>query len=89
MFLWRPPKVIQALTDQQKDERVEFCTCVLQNQEQIINRISDESRFEFGPDNGWQRIKRGVLNEHCFAEQSKFSRGVMVWGPSDLATNPH
>ena len=31
-FLWRPPKVIQALTDQQKDERVEFCTCVLQNQ---------------------------------------------------------
>lgn len=80
-FFWRPPKVIQALTDEQKDERIEFCSWVLANQEQIPNLIfSDESRFELGPDNAWRRIKRGVLNRNCFAERNKFSRGVMVWG---------
>ena len=80
-YFYRPPKVIQKLTQEQRDARIEFCRWVLENQDKIPNLIfSDESRFAIGPDNTWRRIKRGVLNETCFAPQNKFNRGVMVWG---------
>ena len=80
-YFYRPPKVIQNLTEEQRDARIEFCRWVLQNQAKIPNLIfSDESRFEIGPDNTRRRIKRGVLNPTCFAPRNKYSKGVMVWG---------
>ena len=80
-YFYRPPKVIQSLTQEQRGARIEFCRWVLENQDKIPNLIfSDESRFEIGPDNTWRRIKRGVLNETCFAARNKHNRGLMVWG---------
>ena len=80
-FVYRPPKVVQALTPYQKQTRIDFCRWVLANRDKLPNLVfSDESRFELGPDNTWRRIKRGVLNPHCFAPRNKYSRGVMVWG---------
>ena len=80
-FMYRPPKAIQALTDEQKQARIDFCRWVLQNRENITNLVfSDESRFDLGPDNTWRRIKRGVLNPRCFASRNKHSRGILLRG---------
>lgn len=80
-YEYRPPKVIQNLSPEQRAIRVEFCRFVLERREEYrVIVFSDESRFARGPDNGWRRIKRGVYNETCFVEKEKFTQGVMVWG---------
>ena len=80
-YEYRPPKVQQMLTPEQKRVRVEFCRYILEKVEQFqVILFTDESRFCKGPDNQWRQMKRGTYNETCFAEQSKFSQGVMVWG---------
>ena len=59
-FEYRPPKVVQDLSPQQVEQRVEFCQWVLSHEQNFQNVIfSDESRFEKAPDNRWRRIKRG------------------------------
>ena len=80
-FEYRPPKVRQHLTDEQKQVRIEFCKFMLERRESFSSIVfSDESRFCRGPDNKWRRIKRDQWNETCFCEKEKFSAGLMVWG---------
>ena len=80
-FAYRPPKVVQDLTSDQKDLRVSFCQWVLANTESLQHVIfTDESRFQRGPDNRWRRIKRGVYNDTCFVTSQKFPQSLMVWG---------
>ena len=80
-YFYRPPRVKQELTKEQKQLRFEFCKWVLSNEEKIPNIVfSDESRFERGPDNSWRRIKRGVINESIFVEKKKYPQSVMIWG---------
>ena len=84
-FIYRPPMTIQALSEQQKQQRCEFCKWVLEHQNQIPNIVfSDESRFQKGPDNSWRRIKRGAWNETCFVQKEKFYNGIMLWGSIGL-----
>lgn len=85
-FIYRPPMTIQALSEEQKQLRVQFCQWILENQEKIPNIVfSDECRFQKGPDNSWRRIKRGAWNETCFVQKEKFYTGIMIWG----AIGPH
>ena len=80
-YEYRPPKVRQLLTEEQRKIRVEFCRYILENREQFpCILFSDESRFANGPDNQWRRIKRGTYNDTCFAEKEKFTSGVIMWG---------
>ena len=80
-FVYRPPKQIQLLTEEQKELRVIFCNWVLEHRSEVTNLLfTDESRFQKGPDNRWRRIKRGVINDACFMEREKFTKSVMVWG---------
>ena len=80
-FVYRPPKVVQALTEEQKKVRFDFCNWILQHRDEVPNIIfSDESRFQKGCDNKWRRIRRGQWNESCYSERKKFPPGCMVWG---------
>ena len=80
-FIYRPPLTKQALSQEQKLLRLEFCKWIINNEQNIKNIVfSDESRFSFGPDNKWRRIKRGNWNDTCFIEKEKFNKSVMVWG---------
>ena len=80
-FVFRPPMVIQELTDDQIRSRIEFCRWVIENEEELPNIIfTDESRFQKGADNQWRRIRRGQWNESCFVTKEKFPFTVMVWG---------
>ena len=80
-FVYRPPKVVQDLTPEQKELRISFCQWVLENESDLKNIVfTDESRFQCGPDNQWRRIKRGVYSESCFAKKVKFPKTIMVWG---------
>ena len=80
-FEYRPPKVVQDLSPQQVEQRVEFCQWVLSHEQNFQNVIfSDESRFETAPDNRWRRIKRGNWNETACATRKKYPEGIMVWG---------
>ena len=80
-FKYRPPMTIQALSEEQKQMRVQFCQWVLNNQDKIPNIVfSDESRFQRGPDNKWRRIRRGDWNDSCFAQKEKYYQSIMVWG---------
>lgn len=80
-FVYRPPKVIQDLTPEQKELRISFCQWVLENWSNLGPILfTDESRFQRGPDNQWRRIKRGVYSENSFAKKLKFPKTVMVWG---------
>ena len=80
-FQFRPPKVKQDLTDQQKAARVEFCKWVMQRRDTLGPIVfSDESRFAKSPDNRWRRIRRGLIDDSCFVKTGKFTKSVMVWG---------
>ena len=80
-FIYRPPLVKQALNNEQKRARVEFCRWVIDHKNELDNIIfSDESRFARAPDNSWRRIKHGQWNKSCFIEKTKYSHGIMVWG---------
>ena len=84
-FVYRPPKVVQALTEDQKKVRVDFCNSILNHQDEVPNIVfSDESRFQKGCDNQWRRIRRGQWNESCYSERKKFPTGCMVWGAISL-----
>lgn len=80
---WQPPKVIQALTPDQKAQRVQFAKDMLEflnEHEDIPIIFSDESRFCKGPDNTYVRYRRGEWNETACIEKTKFPEGVMFWG---------
>ena len=80
-FVFRPPMVIQELTDDQIRSRIEFCRWVIENEKELPNVVfTDESRFQRGADNQWRRIRRGQWNESCFTTKEKFPVTVMVWG---------
>ena len=84
-FVYRPPKVIQMLTQEQKELRVMFCHWILAHRDEFEHILfTDESRFQVGPDNKWRRIRRGTVNKQCFVEKKKFPRSLMVWGGISL-----
>ena len=79
---FRPPITIQALTDEQKDLRIQFAQDTLQKLEETPTPIvfSDESRFCICPDNGYVRYRRGEWNITACQPKKKFPTGVMFWG---------
>ena len=84
-YEYRPPKVRQKLTQEQKDVRLQFCDWILRHAEEAPNIVfSDESRFELGPDCQWRSIKRGAWNSSCFVERRKHPQGCMIWGAIGL-----
>ena len=84
-YEYRPPKVRQELTQEQKAVRLQFCDWILRHPEEAPNIVfSDESRFELGRDCQWRRIKRGAWNSSCFVERRKHPQGCMIWGAIGL-----
>ena len=80
-FVYRPPRVMQDLTDDQIRMRIDFCQWVLSHPDEIPNIVfTDESRFQIGCDNAWRRMRRGQMDESCFQKKVKFPKGLMVWG---------
>lgn len=83
-FVFRPRMSIQALSETQKKQRLEFCHWALSNGgtsfdfEKIV--FSDESRFSDDPDNSWCYIRRGEWNENVMTAKKKFTKGVMCFG---------
>ena len=82
-FVYRPPKVIQMLTQEQKELKVMLRDWIHRDEfEHIL--FTDESRFQVGPDNMRRRIPRGTVNKQCFLEKRKFPRSIMVCGDISL-----
>lgn len=85
-FCFRARMTIQALTDRQKNQRLEFCQWMLGQENIDFSRIvfSDESRFCQGPDNTWVYVRRGDWNESVMVQREKFSAGVMCFAAIGL-----
>lgn len=79
-YKYRPPMKIQELTNEQKEQRLQFAQFAKTNllNEKII--FSDESRFSKGPDNRWVYVKRGKWSESAMMQSTKFSLSIMFWG---------
>lgn len=84
-FNYKPPKIRQALNEQQIENRLKFAYSVLNSPLDYTRLIfSDESRFCLGSDNQWRWYRRGDDDDQVFAEVEKFSSSIMVYGAIGL-----
>ena len=80
---YRPPITVQLLTDEQKGQRIQFCSEMKEQLTATPNMVivfSDESRFAKGPDNSWVRYRSGQWNETATKKKEKFPLSAMFWG---------
>ena len=84
-FNYKPPKIRQALNEQQIENRLKFAYSVLNSPLDYTRLVfSDESRFCLGSDNQWRWYRRGDDDDQVFAEVEKFSSSIMVYGAIGL-----
>lgn len=80
-FCFKPPKIKQALTDDQIILRQQWLEDFKNNKNIYKNLIfTDESRFCEESDSRWVWRRRSEWNESSFATKSKFKTSIMVWG---------
>lgn len=78
---YKPPKIKQFLTEQQKSDRVKFAHSLLANDfpfEKLV--FSDESRFCSVSDKKFRWYRKEDCDEQCFATKEKFSTSIMIFG---------
>ena len=80
-FRYKPPKIRQELTAEQKNRRIKFAISALRSEFDLSNIIfSDEVRVCLGPDNKllWRRY--GQDSENIFEDSAKFPPSVLLFG---------
>jgi transposase len=81
-FFFKPPKICQLITPDQKQMRIQFAHDYLTDKLPKGPFVfSDESRFCRGDDKRWRWRSRSNYRKTIFLEKEKYSRiSVMVWG---------
>jgi transposase len=79
-FLYKPPKLRQDLTAEQKENRVKFARTML-NVSDLLNIIyTDESRFALTSDNQFVWRRRGDHQDVIFSDKKKYPSSCMFFG---------
>ena len=78
---YKPPKIKQSLTENQKKLRTIFAHSMIYNSinmERIV--FSDESRFCLTSDNRFRWYRKHDMDEQCFCTKEKYIWSIMVFG---------
>lgn len=80
-FRYRAAKKACSMKQVSKDHRVGWCLNHLENGANFENVVfSDESWFEFGPDNRWLWVRPNDYRPEVCVARQKHPAKVMVWG---------
>ena len=80
-FSYKPPKIKQYLSTEQKLKRKQFAASILLSPLATMKfAFSDESRFAIGPDNTYRWYRKMEDDDGCFMELNKYEESVMVFG---------